>query len=58
MMKRDPDQIWLDLCRPGPAQEQAVHYCRRFLQVYAKKRKRRRVSLAPEEFQIRSVNTG
>lgn len=35
MMHRDPDQIWLDMCQPGPAQEQAIHYCRTFLRVYA-----------------------
>lgn len=57
MLSRDPDQIWLDMCQPGPAQERAIHFCRniKFLQVYAENRERRRVSLDPEENNVRSV---
>lgn len=52
MVKKDPDQIWLDLCQTGPLQQQAIQHCCKFLQAYAQGRKRRLICLGPEEYEV------
>lgn len=59
MAKRDPKQIWLDLCQPGPKQEQAIKLCQKFFEIYSTRRKRRQqICLGPEEYQVvQTVNS-
>lgn len=51
--KKDPEQIWLDLCQPGPRQYEAVKLCKKFLRIYATARKRRAANLGLSEYAVR-----
>ncbi|PSS00847.1 hypothetical protein BD289DRAFT_423459 [Coniella lustricola] len=48
----DPEQVWLDLCQPGPTRRQAISRRQNFLRVYVVTRKRRVVYLGPEEYKM------
>lgn len=50
--RKNPEQVWLDLCQPGQLQKEAISFCKKFLKVYSTKRKRKRVSLGPKEYSI------
>lgn len=52
-IKKDPDQIWLDLCQAGPLQARAVKHCKKFLRIYATARKRKEVTLGPEKYETK-----
>lgn len=55
MAKKDPEKVWVDLCQPGLLQVEAMTFCKKFLRVYATRRKRKQVCLGPEEYSIVSM---
>lgn len=43
----------MDLCQPGPKQDQAVKLCKKFLEIYATRSRRLRICLGPEEYELK-----